>query len=183
MMEEVAKTIAETTFRESQLIRNHSPSADPVPSTSADRVSITINRNNLPSIQFASSRANLQELSRQQEDEDESESEISVEDSPRSSPARYRRPPLPAIPDLRFEQSYLRQLEAAKGSIMWMIIITIREQVILPGVQGFLWALAMTGIRSLRVRQAENGQEWGSWLRDSFGRLVRTDATMMRKSE
>ena len=61
---------------------------------------------------------------------------------------------------------------------MWMAIITIREQVLFPGVQGFLWALGIAGIKSLRTRQAESGQAWGGWLRDFFEQFKRTDLTM-----
>jgi hypothetical protein len=112
------------------------------------------------------------------DNDDRTASEISLEDSPQPlSRQKPRRPNLPPIPDLRFEQSYLKQLEAAKGSVMWMIVITIREQVLLPGLQGFLWALGMAGLRTLRSQQAENGKEWGSWLRDWWGRLRRTDTT------
>lgn len=61
---------------------------------------------------------------------------------------------------------------------MWMIIITIREQVLFPGIQGFLLALGLAGIRTLRTRQAESGRGVGTWLRDWFGRLGKTDTTM-----
>jgi hypothetical protein len=81
------------------------------------------------------------------------------------------------IPDLRFEQSYLKQLEAARGSILWMIIITIREQVLFPGIQGFLWALGMAGLRTLRASQAESGAEWGTWLRNFFKQFKPADST------
>jgi len=62
---------------------------------------------------------------------------------------------------------------------MWMIIITIREQVLFPGIQGFLWALGLAGLRTLRARQAESGRAAGSWTRDFFGRLGRADSPMM----
>ena len=183
-MEESAKSLVQTAVQDSHFIRNPSPSRDIAPSTSADRAPVSIVRDALPSIQFSSSRADLHHLSQhhheRDDDDDETVSEISLEDSPHpSSRPKPRRPNLPPIPDLRFEQSYLKQLEAAKGSILWMIIITIREQVLFPGIQGFLWALGRAGIRTLRTRQVENGREWGEWIRDFFGRLGRTDTTMM----
>ena len=189
-MEEVAKTLAETAVQDSHIIRNPSPSRDIAPSTSADHAPISILRDSLPSIQFSSSRVDLHRLTQPQPsrhhrpgegiEHDETASEISLEDSPRpASPPKARRPPRPPIPDLRFEQSYLKGLEAAKGSVMWMVIITFRDQVLFPGLQGFVWALGMAGLRTLRTRQAENGAAWGAWLRDYFGRLVRTDTTMM----
>lgn len=181
-MEEAARNLAQTTVQDSHIIRHPSPSLDIALQTSADRPLVSIVRDALPSIQFSSSRANLHHLSQrhhsEDEDDDETASEISLEDSPHPSPSKPRRPNLPPIPDLRFEQSYLKQLEAAKGSVMWMIIITIREQVLFPGIQGFLWALGLAGIRTLRTRQAESGRGVGSWLRDWFGRLGKTNTTM-----
>ena len=185
-MEEAAKTLAQTAIQDSHVIRNPSPSRDIAPPTSADKPPVSISlRHHLPSIQFSSSHANLHRLSQQQEEEvieeieDESASEISVEESPHADdPSKARRPPLPPIPDLRFEQAYLKQLDAAQWSVLWMIIITIREQVLFPGVQGFLWALAMAGIRTLRANQAESGRAWGASLREWFGQISRTDTTM-----
>lgn len=190
-MEEVAKSLAQTAVQDSHIIHHPSPSRDIAPATSADRPPISILRDALPSIQFSSSRVDLHQLAQtspidditEDEDEDSNQeivSQLSLEDSPApSSPAKRLRPPLPPIPDLRFEQAYLKQLEAAKGSVFWIIIITLREQVLFPGVQGFLWALGIAGIRTLRTRQAESGREWGSWIQDWFGQLKRTDTTMM----
>jgi hypothetical protein len=189
-MEDVAKTLAQTAVQDSHIIRHPSPSRDIAPATSADRPPVSIARDALPSIQFSSSRANLHALSKphpsehdiDDDDQEEITSELSLEEdspAPSSPPPKRQRPPLPPIPDLRFEQAYLKQLEAAKGSVFWIVIITLREQVLFPGVQGFLWALGLAGIRTLRTRQAESGREWGSWIRDWFGQLKRTDTTMM----
>ena len=183
MMEEAVKSLAQTAIQDSHIIHHPHLSRDIAPSTSADRAPVSIVRDALPPIQFSSSRAKLHRLSQhhheQGEDDDETVSEVSLEDSPHPpSERKPRRPTLPPIPDLRFEQSYLKQLEAAKGSVIWMIIITIREQVLFPGIQGFLWALGMAGIRTLRTRQAENGREWGGWISDFFGRFGKTDTTM-----
>jgi hypothetical protein len=160
-----------------------SPSHGATSSASAGQTPVSIIRDALPSVQFSSSRIGLHQFSRshQSEDEDnedeETTSEALLQDTPHHS-RKSRRPRLPPIPDLRFEQSYLKQIEAAKGSVMWIIIITIRDQVIFPGVQGFIWALAMAGIRTLRANQAENGRMLGTWIRDWFGRLGRADTTM-----
>jgi len=188
-MEDVVKTLAETAVQDSHIIRHPSPPRDIAPSTSADHAPVSIVRDSLPSIQFSSSHADLHRLSQPQprhhrleEDigDDETVSEISLEDSPPpTSKPKPQLPPRPPIPDLRFEQSYLKGLEAAKGSVMWMVIITIRDQVLFPGLQGFVWALGMAGLRTFRTRQAESGATWGGWLREYFERLVRTDTTMM----
>jgi hypothetical protein len=182
-MEEAAKTLAQTALQDGHIIRNPSPSKDIAPATSADKPPVSIAlRGHLPSIQFSSSHADLHRLSQREEEDEEIEetaSEISLEESPHViEPTKPRRQNLPPIPDLRFEQSYLKQLEAAQGSVFWMIFITIREQVLFPGLQGFVWALAVTGIRSLRASQAENGRAWGSWVRDWFGQITRKDSPM-----
>jgi hypothetical protein len=140
---DATRLVFQTAVQETHLI--HDPSSqDIAPQTAADNP-IRI-RNVLPPIRFTS------------QDED-SESVISVDTRKRK---------LPVIPDLRFEQAYLKQLDAAKGSVFWMVVITIREQILLPGVQGFLWALGMAGIRTLRVQQAESGRAWGTYLREAL---------------
>jgi len=187
-MEATTRIIAQAAVQDSHIVHDPSPSRDVAPSTSADRPPISIFHEGLPSMQFASSRSALYLLSQQRQqapseddqDDDSASSRTSDEDARHpQSPPKSRRRHLPPIPDLRFEQSYLKQLQAAKGSIFWMIIITIREQVLLPGIQGFVWALGIAGIRTLRLQQAESGLAWGTWLRDYFGRLVRADTRTM----
>ena len=59
---------------------------------------------------------------------------------------RPRRATLPPLPDLRFEQSYLKSIEGRdQFGVAW---ITIRDQVVLPLVQGMLWTLALQGWRT-----------------------------------
>ena len=57
-----------------------------------------------------------------------------------------RRTNLPPLPDLRFEQSYLKSLESAKRwqDIAW---ITTRDQLLLPLIQGVVWNLVLAGWR------------------------------------
>ena len=71
---------------------------------------------------------------------------------------------LPPLPDLRFEQSYLASLQ---GSTDWKVItyITIRDQVILPLVQGTLWTLALSGWRYWNRGAQFTGQSIGSRIR------------------
>ena len=68
--------------------------------------------------------------------------------SPSAIPLRpqRRRPTLPPLPDLRFEQSYLASIptDASWGRVTY---ITTRDQVLLPLVQGTLWTLALAGWR------------------------------------
>ncbi|KAL5003145.1 hypothetical protein BDV10DRAFT_67110 [Aspergillus recurvatus] len=75
-----------------------------------------------------------------------------------------RRHTLPPLPDLRFEQSYLSSLRGADtwGRVAW---ITIRDQVLLPLVQGTLWTLALSGWRFWNRTASLSGQTLGSRVR------------------
>lgn len=69
--------------------------------------------------------------------------------------------PLPPIPDLRFEQSYRRAISVANGSPFWTTFITIRDQVLMPFTQGFLWAIIVLGYRFWGTKSAASGSLWG----------------------
>ena len=71
---------------------------------------------------------------------------------------------LPPLPDLRFEQSYLASLQ---GSTDWKTItyITVRDQVVLPLVQGTVWTLVLSGWRYWNRGAQFTGQSVGSRLR------------------
>ncbi|KAJ5223606.1 hypothetical protein N7468_008148 [Penicillium chermesinum] len=75
-----------------------------------------------------------------------------------------RRQTLPALPDLRFEQSYLASLKDADtwGRVAW---ITVRDQMLLPLFQGTLWTLALAGWRHWNRNASLSGQTLGSRLR------------------
>ncbi|KAE8355509.1 hypothetical protein BDV28DRAFT_38264 [Aspergillus coremiiformis] len=84
-------------------------------------------------------------------------------------PRRMIRPPsrrhnLPPMPDLRFEQSYLASIRGADtwGRVAW---ITIRDQVLLPLIQGTLWTLALSGWRFWNRNASLRGQTLGSKIR------------------
>ncbi|KLJ08649.1 hypothetical protein EMPG_15913 [Blastomyces silverae] len=75
-----------------------------------------------------------------------------------------QRAPLPPLPDLRFEQSYLASL---KGAETWQKVawITLRDQVFLPLLQGTLWTLALTGWRYWNRGAQFTGQTLGTRIR------------------
>ncbi|KAJ5104523.1 hypothetical protein NUU61_001870 [Penicillium alfredii] len=75
-----------------------------------------------------------------------------------------RRQTLPPLPDLRFEQSYLASLKDADtwGRVAW---ITIRDQVMLPLIQGTVWTLALSGWRFWNRNASLSGQTLGSRIR------------------
>jgi len=89
---------------------------------------------------------------------DEDEIPISVLDP---IPRSHNMPPLP---DLRFEQSYLKSIEQAEGwkSVAW---ITIRDQVIMCFAQGVIWTLLLSGWRHWNRSAHFSGQGIGAKIR------------------
>ncbi|KAJ5381307.1 uncharacterized protein N7496_003735 [Penicillium cataractarum] len=75
-----------------------------------------------------------------------------------------RRQTLPPLPDLRFEQSYLASLKDADtwGRVAW---ITVRDQVLLPLIQGTVWTLALSGWRFWNRNASLSGHTLGSRIR------------------
>ncbi|KAK1140240.1 hypothetical protein N8T08_010537 [Aspergillus melleus] len=75
-----------------------------------------------------------------------------------------RRHNLPPLPDLRFEQSYLASIRDADtwGRVAW---ITVRDQVLLPLIQGTVWTLALSGWRFWNRNASLSGQTLGSRIR------------------
>ncbi|QIW96369.1 hypothetical protein AMS68_001887 [Peltaster fructicola] len=75
-----------------------------------------------------------------------------------------RRPPMPALPDLRFEQSYLASIKEAKG---WqgVALITIRDQVMMPLIQGLAWTLIVAGWKTFNASSTLSGQSMGARIR------------------
>ncbi|KAJ9667232.1 hypothetical protein H2201_002753 [Coniosporium apollinis] len=77
---------------------------------------------------------------------------------------RPRRKTLPPLPDLRFEQSYLKSIEKAE-SWQGVAYITIRDQVFLPLTQGILWTLILSGWRFWNRETKLKGHSVGARIR------------------
>jgi len=75
-----------------------------------------------------------------------------------------RRGPLPPLPDLRFQESYLASL---KGTNSWRGVawITVRDQVLIPFIQGTLWTLAISGWRYWNRGAQFQGRSMGTKIR------------------
>nr|POE86483.1 uncharacterized protein c14c4.01c [Quercus suber] len=75
-----------------------------------------------------------------------------------------QRPQMPPLPDLRFEQSYLKSIEKAKG---WsgVVFITIKDQVMMPLVQGLAWTLIVAGWKHWNRDTQLVGQTMGAKIR------------------
>ncbi|KZZ93935.1 hypothetical protein AAP_02028 [Ascosphaera apis ARSEF 7405] len=78
---------------------------------------------------------------------------------------------LPPIPDLRFEQTYLKSI---KDAATWQKVawITIRDQIILPFAQGTLWTLFQSGWRSWHRGNHKAGITVGTRIRSWWRRNV-----------
>ena len=77
---------------------------------------------------------------------------------------RPRRKSFPPIPDFRFEQSYLASIKSAET--WWQVAyITMRDQVLLPLMQGILWNLAMHGWRFWNRGAKFSGKGAGAKIR------------------
>ncbi|GIZ46759.1 hypothetical protein CKM354_000987200 [Cercospora kikuchii] len=68
------------------------------------------------------------------------------------------------LPDLRFEQSYLKSIEKAED---WRMVayITMKDQVLMPLVQGLAWSLIVAGWRHWNASAKFSGQTIGAKIR------------------
>jgi hypothetical protein len=75
-----------------------------------------------------------------------------------------RRQNMPPLPDMRFEQSYLKSIEKAEGwqGVLW---ITMRDQVIMCFAQGVLWTLILSGWRHFNRSAKFSGHSVGAKIR------------------
>ena len=126
-----------STLQSLSINRQPSPTHDINPSTAASQKEpITLSP--------APNAKDLDDLEDKEAEDDDnaSQSTISLPDL-RPQPRRAQFPPLP---DLRFEQSYLASISHAKDN--WEVArITFRDQLIMPLVQGFVWAFIVQGWR------------------------------------
>ncbi|EFX02918.1 duf1770 domain containing protein [Grosmannia clavigera kw1407] len=71
---------------------------------------------------------------------------------------------LPALPDLRFEQSYLHSV--ARADRWWKVaLITARDQMVMPFTQGLLYNLAVCGWQFWNRNAQLSGQTVGARVR------------------
>lgn len=82
------------------------------------------------------------------------------------------RRPLPPLPDLRFEQSYLASLAPAEGVWWKIVLITLRDQVLMPLVQGVGFNLVLFGWRWWNRGVKFNGMGVGGMLNSFAESLV-----------
>ncbi|KAM5351550.1 hypothetical protein ACJ41O_004273 [Fusarium nematophilum] len=91
-------------------------------------------------------------------DEDEEDIPYSVL---RPAPRHYNLPPLP---DLRFEQSYLRSI--SKADTWWKVaLITARDQILMPLTQGLVYNLFLCGWQHWNRNARLHGNTLGARVR------------------
>ncbi|KAF2492460.1 DUF1770-domain-containing protein [Lophium mytilinum] len=75
-----------------------------------------------------------------------------------------RRAAMPPLPDMRFEQSYLKRIEKAESwqGVLW---ITFRDEVVFALAQGMLWTLALSGWKHWNRTAKLSGSSMGTRLR------------------
>ncbi|KAL5117993.1 hypothetical protein ACEQ8H_004138 [Pleosporales sp. CAS-2024a] len=75
-----------------------------------------------------------------------------------------RKQNMPPLPDLRFEQSYLKSIESAESwkGVLW---ITLKDQVIFCFAQGVLWTLVLSGWRHWNQSAKLSGKGVGAKIR------------------
>ncbi|CAG8952039.1 hypothetical protein HYFRA_00000775 [Hymenoscyphus fraxineus] len=75
-----------------------------------------------------------------------------------------RRQSFPPLPDLRFEQSYLSSIAGVES--YWKIaLITVRDQVCAPLLQGMVWNLALQGWKYWNKNAVLHGESVGARAR------------------
>ncbi|KAF2874078.1 hypothetical protein BDV95DRAFT_320758 [Massariosphaeria phaeospora] len=75
-----------------------------------------------------------------------------------------RRSAMPPLPDLRFEQSYLKSIEKAQGwpAVLW---ITFQDQVLMAFAQGVVYALLQHGWKHMNQSASFSGAGVGARIR------------------
>ncbi|KAL6910486.1 hypothetical protein GGI43DRAFT_12477 [Trichoderma evansii] len=143
-MDSSLPTEVASTIQAGHIRRHPDPRQDIAPSTAADKTELV----------------DIHEVKRSHLDDDDHDIPYSVLRPPKK---HYNLPPLP---DLRFEQSYLRSIESA--DTWWKVVLTtIKSQVLLPLAQGVLLNLAMAGWqhwnKSVRVNGDSVGIRFRRW--------------------
>ncbi|KAK3901318.1 hypothetical protein C8A05DRAFT_16494 [Staphylotrichum tortipilum] len=162
MSSSVPLQVAET-VQTAHLQRNPSPRHDVNPSTAASkREPIRLEPvEEEDSGEEEEAEALELELEDDEEDETETEDESLYRSRVRPSPRRHHLPPMP---DLRFQQSYLSSIRNA--DTWWKVAwITVRDQVMMPFMQGIVYNLAIFGWRHWNRNARIHGSSVGARLR------------------
>ncbi|KAF3901809.1 hypothetical protein AA313_de0206107 [Arthrobotrys entomopaga] len=153
-MSDLAFLAAETAITDGHIRHDATPETAIAPSTAADSKTV-LTESSIHESEYSQVEAEAEE-----EEEGEEVDELDEDDDVASISSSILYPshhtlrglhhrPLPPLPDLRFEQSYLASIkDATEKKKYWLIaLITVRDQLLFPLIQGCLWNLALSGWR------------------------------------
>ncbi|EPS42651.1 hypothetical protein H072_3425 [Dactylellina haptotyla CBS 200.50] len=155
-MSDIPFLAAETALTDGHIRRDATVESAIAPSTSADSKTIISESSSLHESEYS-------QVEHEEDDDEEEGEEVDEEDdqddvasisssilypSHHNERSLHHRP-LPPLPDLRFEQSYLASIKQAREEKKyWLIaLITVRDQLLFPLIQGCVWNLALSGWR------------------------------------
>ncbi|KAL8294188.1 hypothetical protein RB597_008045 [Gaeumannomyces tritici] len=163
MSSSVPLQVAET-VQTAHINRHPSASHDLNPSTAADKLEpVTLHEKPDGGGDVDSLDDEAEDVRGDDDDEEEEEEEDIPYDVLRPLPRRQAHQ-MPPLPDLRFEQSYLRSI--AKADTWWKVAwITARDQVMMPLAQGVLYNLAIGGWQYWNKNAQLHGSSSGAKLR------------------
>ncbi|KAM3512507.1 hypothetical protein MY11210_003850 [Beauveria gryllotalpidicola] len=142
-----------STLQAGHIISNPDPAVDIAPGTAADDKEILDEKYDYDALPHKAAHK-LVDI-----DDDEDDVPYSVLKRPRR-----QRQALPPLPDLRFEQSYLKSIAAADS--WWKIaLITTRDQVIMPLAQGIIYNLLLCGWQEWNRNAKIHGNTVGARVR------------------
>lgn len=145
-MSDILPLVAEALARDTHAIRTPSPRHNIAPSTAADDT------------------GKIHDDYLGIDDSDASDTRSISSSVVNYGPEGRLRKQLPQVPDLRFEQSYLASIAPAQGVWWKIVLITLKDQVMMPLVQGVLYNLLVTGWRmwnrGARLSGAGVGGRW-----------------------
>ncbi|KAK6353519.1 hypothetical protein TWF696_005482 [Orbilia brochopaga] len=141
-MSDVPFLAAQSALTDAHIRHNPTPESSIAPSTAADSKTILT-----PSHDSYSSHS--EDLEDDLDDDDVASITSSILYQSHHTLDRAIHRPLPPLPDLRFEQSYLASIKnaSAQGKYWLVALITVRDQLVFPLVQGCLWNLGLLGWR------------------------------------
>ncbi|XWW97585.1 hypothetical protein V2A60_005569 [Cordyceps javanica] len=147
-----------STLQAGHIRSNPDPALDMAPGTAADDKEILGDKYDYDAL-GSNAADQLDGIDDDDDDDDDDDIPYSVLKRPRR-----QRQALPPLPDLRFEQSYLKSIAAA--DTWWKIaLITTRDQVIMPLAQGIIYNLLLCGWQEWNRNAKLHGSSVGARVR------------------
>ncbi|KAK6502524.1 hypothetical protein TWF506_003105 [Arthrobotrys conoides] len=152
-MSDIPFLAVESALTDGHIREGDTPETAIAPSTAADsKTVLTDSEYSAVEAEEDDERELHDELDQEEDDEADEVASISssvLYSSGHETHRSLRHRPLPPLPDLRFEQSYLASIRHAReeGKYWLIALITVKDQVLFPLIQGTLWNLTLAGWR------------------------------------